>query len=274
MENNVMSYKNWFKVNEGNRYHGKTVKEYVDDFNNRFKDSTLVFFDTETTGLHHQADQITEIAGIATDFDLNELGSFRKKMKLHDGILDRRPRAANLLKGSGYEEEGMTYEEEQEALQAFWEWVDSFENPVMVAQNANFDMRFTSRYKGKDLSNVEAIDTKDILEMFFLPALVAAEKEGDEWATNVMSQLPISARTGLPSSSMGNISKALNINTDDWHRADADVIMMIEMFKTMHEWLKTKQDIDVSPDQAKFIDRKRYFAQKRKQNRSKDRMTD
>jgi DNA polymerase III alpha subunit (gram-positive type) len=271
----IKNFQDW-NISEANRWHGKSIEEYVEEWNSKFAGKNLIFFDTETTGLHHQNDQVTEIAAIAIGQDGEELGSFRKKLELNPGILDRRPRAEGLLKGSGYWNDKDTYEDEQESLEAFWEWVDSFDNAVLVAQNAVFDMRFTSRVKGRSLSNYNAVDTKDIIEIIFLPAVIAASNAGDEWAIEVLDKLPKSGRTGLPSSSMGRISKALDIDTENWHQADADVKMMIEMFKTIQNWLESKsgEGLDIRPSQEKWISRKRYFDKKRRMNRKKSRFDD
>ncbi len=264
-----------YKLNEGTKYHGKTISEYLTDFQEKYQDRTLVFFDTETTGFHRRADQLTEVAGIATDINFNEIGSFRRKIKLHPGILNRRPRAKQVLSWTRYGERGMKYEEEQEVLQAFVEWIDSFENPVMVAQNANFDMRFIARYEKGKINNLEAIDTKDILEMFFLPALTVAANQGDMEAETILSNIPMSgSKSAVKSSSMGKVTPALGINADEWHRADADVKMMIQMLKTVNDWLRDHQNLEVKPEQERFISRKRYFNKKRRMNRGKSKYTD
>ena len=80
--------------------------------------------------------------------------SFNKKIKLDPDTLEAISQQStkpedvkgksiqDLLSMTRYGESGKKYDDEQAVLDQFFEFISSFPNPLLVAQNASFDMKF------------------------------------------------------------------------------------------------------------------------------------
>lgn len=99
---------------------------------------TLIFFDTETTGLKPVADdQMIELAAIAVDRDGNE-----KEMDQFIRLYKYQELPENITKLTGIIDLTLASEgvEENEAVKAFWEMADG--KTLLIAHNAQFDLLF------------------------------------------------------------------------------------------------------------------------------------
>ena len=127
-----------------------------------FGDNTWIFFDTETTGFKPETAQLTEIAAVAAypnNWQFEEVeaekGLFYDKIKLNPETLagfeaSDDPKAKYPLELTRY---GMPSDEyrqkypkgmpnEVDVIKEFLAYVEKQPNPVLVAQNAEFDINF------------------------------------------------------------------------------------------------------------------------------------
>lgn len=271
------------------RYYGMSLNTVL-SFLESFSDNTWIFFDTETTGFDSHNRQLTEIAGVACDpknweSDPQILGTFNEKIKLDDDTISRiesenRPEeieargpntksVQDILSMTAYGEKNRSYLDEQEALTGFLQFIDSFPSPVLVAQNASFDMKFVSVRSGGRLKKYPVIDTMKIMQLFLIPLLTTLKKDhSDTEAAEFLQKLK---RGRYYSSSMGVVSSAYGISIDNWHSAIADVEMLMEMLRHVVGTLRDNSDIDISAEHEKtaLYNMKRSKRKKVKKSSSK-----
>ena len=132
------------------KFWGKSIIDFLNWF---FKiDKYFAIIDTETTGLPSDPYdiQLTQISCIITIYDkitntFKEIDTFNKKVKLTKNTLDilsnHKNRIRRVLSFNRYGGKGKYYNEE-ESLKDFYEFIDKYNNPILVIQNASFDMRF------------------------------------------------------------------------------------------------------------------------------------
>ena len=268
------------------RLSGRTI-EGVLELLDGYADNTWIFFDTETTGMHPKSAQLTEIGAIAVDpnvwsSEATVLGQFNEKIKLTDETEkllndpeseERRAwekgnqQARNPLKEpqdvlsmTRYGEKGRAYGDEQEILDQFFEWAAGFSNPLFIAQNAAFDLRFLSVRSGGKLPKYPVLDTMQLMQHYLLPLLKTQTRaaEGDAAAQELLDKLYVKkGNWGYHSTSMGVVSKAYGVNIDDWHNALADVKMMMEMYRRVVETIRQGMGTDISSEQEKVLSRQK-----------------
>jgi DNA polymerase III epsilon subunit-like protein len=269
-----------------NKLSGHTVKGVLELLNG-YADNTWIFFDTETTGMHPDSAQLTEIGAIAVDpnawqSDATMLDQFNEKIKLTDETerllndpeseerkawekgnqVARRslkdPQA--ILSMTRYGEQGRTYSDEQEILDQFFEWVQGFPNPLLIAQNASFDLKFLNVRSSGKLPRYPVLDTMQLMKYYLVPLLktqVSAEN-GDPEAQALLDKLYVKkGNWGYHSTSMGVVSDAYGISIDDWHNALADVKMMMEMYKEVVQTIRKGMGVDISKEQSKVRSHKK-----------------
>ena len=242
-----------------------------------YADNTWIFFDTETTGFQPSSAQLTEIAAVAVDpntwtADASVLGEFNEKIKLSQETLDtietqsteeRDPKkmgVTDILSMTRYGESGRNYGEEQDILDQFFEFVASFPNPLLVAQNAAFDMKFVNVRADAPMPQYPVLDTQQLMEYYLLPLLKTQTKaeDGDPQAQELLDGLYVKkGNWGYHSVSMGVVSNAYGINVDDWHNALADVRMMMEMYKNVVDTIQRGMGTDISAEQGRTMSRKK-----------------
>ena len=267
------------------RLSGRTI-EGVLELLDGYANNTWIFFDTETTGLHPKSAQLTEIGAIAVDpnswtTNATILGQFNEKIKLTPStkrLLNdpeseerrawekgnagaRRPlkEPQDILAMTRYGESGREFGDEQEVINGFFEFVESFSNPLMIAQNAAFDLRMLSvRSEGK-IPRYPVLDTQQLMKHYLLPLLKTqtSAEGGDVKAQELLDKLYVKkGNWGYHSVSMGVVSKAYGISIDDWHNALADVKMMMEMYRKVVETIRNGMATDISKEQEKLLVRK------------------
>ena len=275
-----------------NKLSGRTI-EGVLSLLDGYASNTWIFFDTETTGMHPKSAQLTEIGAIAVDpntwdSEATVLDQFNEKIKLTDEterLLNdpeseerqawekgnqgaRRPLKdpQAILSMTRYGEQGRTYGEEQEILDQFFDWADQFPNPLFIAQNASFDLKFLNvRSKGK-LPKYPVLDTMQLMQYYLVPLLKTQIKaeEGNQEAQDLLDKLYVrKGNWGYHSVSMGVVSKAYGISIDDWHNALADVKMMMEMYRNVVETIRKGMGTDISNEQGKVLSRQKKRKKKR-----------
>jgi len=268
------------------RLSGRTI-EGVLDLLDGYADNTWIFFDTETTGLHPKSAQLTEIGAIAVDpnawnADASVLGQFNEKISLtpstkkllndpeseerqawergNAGARNPLKEPQDILSMTRYGEQGRSYGDEQEILDQFFEFVESFPNPLMIAQNAAFDLRMLSVRSSGKLPSYPVLDTQQLMKHYLIPLLKTqtSAEAGDEKAQELLDKLYVKkGNWGYHSVSMGVVSKAYGISIDDWHNALADVKMMMEMYRSVVETIRQGMGTDIRGEQEKVLSRQK-----------------
>jgi len=242
-----------------------------------FGDNTWIFFDTETTGFKPETAQLTEIAAVAAypnnwQFEEAEAekGLFYDKIKLNPETLagfeaSDDPKAKYPLELTRYGMPSDEYREkypkgmpnEVDVIKEFLSYVENQPNPVLVAQNAEFDINFVQTRVafydlGADLRNYPIFDTMMLIKLWHNSLIKTLADQGDERAQTILQALTMTGKFGdYVTSSMGPVSKAYEISTDEWHNALADVKMMMEMTKVIFMALREASDVDISKYQGR-----------------------
>tara|TARA_R110002072_G_scaffold253499_1_gene412327 strand:+ start:1326 stop:2213 length:888 start_codon:yes stop_codon:yes gene_type:complete len=242
-----------------------------------FGDNTWIFFDTETTGFKPESAQLTEIGAISAHPDNwqfteveAEQGMFYDKIKLNPETLagfeaSDDPDVKYPLELTRYGMPSDEYREkypkgmpnEEDILKQFVSYLESQPNPVLVAQNAEFDVNFIQ--KRADLYNIPVdmraypiFDTMMLIKLWHNSLIKTLADNGDERAQTILQALTMTGKFGdYVSASMGPVSKAYEISTDDWHNALADVKMMMGMTKAIFMALQASSDVDISKYQGR-----------------------
>jgi len=242
-----------------------------------FGDNTWIFFDTETTGFEPEAAQLTEIAAVAAypnNWQFEEVeaekGLFYDKIKLNPETLagfeaSDDPKAKYPLELTRYGMPSDEYREkypkgmpnEVDVIKEFLSYVENQPNPVLVAQNAEFDINFVQTRADfydldANLRNYPIFDTMMLIKLWHNSLIKTLADEGDERAQTILQALTMTGKFGdYVTSSMGPVSKAYEISTDEWHNALADVKMMMEMTKVIFMALQEASDVDISKYQGR-----------------------
>lgn len=260
-----MTYTNFNKIIE------KSFEFYNVNPFSELHGKTLVFFDTETTGFLPDKNQITEIAAIACEGDtLKQLDTFQKYIKLTDDThaeiarqnappeneehaLKRAKKIESggktieqLLAMSGYDADKAVNEEEETLLE-FYEFINQFENPILVAHNAPFDMKMVNtrlnRIYKRSTPKYTVMDTLRFSRLFFLPAIQAMAKRNDPAAMDMLNLIkdPKAVKKNdlyKLSSSLGVLNKLIKHRLDSiaWHSALSDVQVTIEIFRLIRDY--------------------------------------
>ena len=227
--------------------------------------STLVFFDTETTGFDPRKDHImvTQIAAVAIDGGTGEvLDKYTDRAKLTPGALDRkawedekissgkwkgtRSRSiSDLMSFTGHDPEGVGYKEEAELLSGFSEWMEKQlgrGKPVtMTAHNAKFDMhQINAGLEEYDLpkistQNIKVFNTLAFVNKYLKPVLQDMEKSGDPAAKAIIDALTSNGRW---SPNVGNLGRAFDVGTTGSHTAIGDAMQLSGVLDAMRKFLK------------------------------------
>jgi DNA polymerase III alpha subunit (gram-positive type) len=198
------------------------------------KNSTFVMFDTETTGLSRsRTDQITQLAAIATKFDIRQLKfveveRFHEKIKLNDYIKDiynnsedvpyedgtpefkqelEKDNVKAILKMNHYDlTDSEKFEDEIESLERFDSFLDKHSNVVLMAHNAPFDLKMIQVHEIFKTKDREIINTMDFFNNVFFPALESLSNENEHFKS-INDKFGVSKRSGKKSSAMGELIK-------------------------------------------------------------------
>lgn len=287
------------------RLYGLNISDLLDEFQ-KFKGRDFIFFDTETTGLNPQPEyiQLTQIGAIVVDADtMKEKKTLNLKIQLNDatkrflepsswerqdwekykeGSHDKTPN--EVLDMTGYFKDiPKRMATEEQALKIFSQLIDNASNPILVAHNASFDMRFI-RVRAKrfniSIKNADVIDTQRLAKYFLIPVLEKLKKsdilkqlkrfkemkisdiskssdkkkhpkdtEFEEFTAEDGTEM-LRITFGRPSVSLGKLTPALIGKIDDWHDALADVRSMILIYQKIIEILYANRNIDISDLQA------------------------
>lgn len=264
------------------KYSGMSIEDILSYFEG-FGNNTWIFFDTETTGLPKtvHTGQITEIAAVAINpknwnDEAEVLGKFNEKIVLNPQTIatiekqktdaEKKSRSSRewtiekALDVTRYHEWDRDYKDEQEVIKGFIEFVQSFPGPVLVAQNASFDMKWIFARSQMEMNRYPIIDTMRIMQLFLIPLLRTLRDPpyDDSEAAEFLSKIKRGRRY---SASQGVVAGAYGISTDDWHSALADVKMLMSMLEHVVKTLRGGRDIDISKQHGSAAS---YFSRQKK----------
>ena len=297
---------------------GRTIADLLDEFQ-KFEGRDLIFFDTETLGLNPAPEyiQLTQIGAVQVAGEtMEEIKTLNMKIQLNDS-------AKRFLEPSSWERQDWNnYKEvghdktpdevldmtgyfnelpsklatEEQTLKLFSQMISNAKNPILVAHNAGFDMRFLNvraRRFGITIKKVEVIDTLRLAKYYLIPVLEKLNKsdvlrelrrqkemkvsdikphEKDSDGHTKKKKHPKDTEFesftaedgtemlriiyGRPSASLGRLTPALLGKISDWHDALADVKSMILVYQKIIEILHANRNVDIADLQAGEI--KRY----------------
>jgi DNA polymerase III alpha subunit (gram-positive type) len=258
-----------------------TTRELLDKVLN-FEGKTLVFLDTETTGLEPNVsyDQLTQISVLAIDGstwkkidDLNikvELGwrmknilddpnspqsvSFEKasqrSIRRHHKPITH-PR--DILKMTHYydAEPNEVRIDERAALTAVENFLNKFSNVTIVAHNATFDLKAIGARRRLNrllpLKNYPVIDTLKLSRFFFIPVLLSLENNAR--AKEYLAALIARTKYRSYASSLGKLASIFKVKLEGWHKADEDVEILFAVFGQLITFLRENIDVDIRKQQ-------------------------
>jgi DNA polymerase III alpha subunit (gram-positive type) len=251
-------------------------RQTIDSLLEKIKGKTVVVFDTETTGFSVLQPwiQVTEIAAVAIDADTGkEIDRFHRKIKLKpetkkeieiqkknsrpptspdakDGDTGARegPRAMaipDLLKMTKYGEKNAPFQEITKVYSDWSDWLNSLDSPVMLGQNAAFDMgHMFGPMKKLGISRPkigEVLDTMIFARTWIYPLLSAAAEAGDEDAKQMVGGLT-NPKTGKLTFSLGPLGKALGVSGSHWHSGISDAMQTYGIFRKMIDILSKSKE--------------------------------
>ena len=137
------------------------------------------------------------------------------------------------------------------------QYVNKYENVILVAHNAKFDVKFmtvrSNKYE-KKLPITKTLDTLKLSRYFFSPLVLKLSKHKD--VVSIYDSLFRQRKDFIHiSSKLGELASALNINSKLWHSADADVIMMFEVLKFMIKFFEKHKKEDIKSYQKQILKR-------------------
>jgi len=269
-----MKLKSFSQFNENKLWY-KSIPQFL-EMMEKYPEN-IVFIDTETTGLGgSRVQQLTQVSGIVVNKNFNEISEFDQKIELTDEIKHRMEQdpefpkglkvdgkkqmnpwsTKKILKFNHYKDGDYEYLNEKDVIDNFFNWLKDYEPYALVAQNAIFDMNMLGGRYGHKI-NSPVIDTKEILQFYFLP-LIQTLSETDPKFKNMVDSIGFSSRdNGLISSSMAKIGPALNLDMTKYHDALTDCRITIEMYKKIFEYLEKYKNVDISKYQIERIKTKR-----------------
>lgn len=242
---------------------GKSNKDFL-DWIKSLEEKTFIVLDTETSGLlGPKLEQLTQVSAIAfnfnyKDFSFEEIADFNKKIKLLPDTKKRATEPNSRIKWVlsfnhyGSKDKSQKYHVEEDVLNQFFDWVDGFEDTILVIQNAEFDAKMLSVRSGR-LIKYPILDTKQVIQLFYLPTLQKLA-ETDQNYKDVINQIGTSDRDfGLISSSMSKIGPQLGLNMSGYHDALTDCRITTQMLQKILIFLEENKEVDIRKYQSQRI---------------------
>jgi len=252
------------------------LQSIIEDRINKYKDYYWVFFDTETSGLKANEDQLLEVAAIAVDADFYNsdapaiAGQYHVKARLEQDTKVRLKEPhipqrkgdlskIDLLKMTRYgvpkdRFRDMTFDKEAKVVKGFAEFLDKLSETktvLLVAHNADFDigyMQEKARKYGLDSFEYEYIDTLKLVKEVFYPLLKVAQSRD---LLGIFDKLkaqthPFVLKKGDITARLGHIADALDVKAEGWHSAIFDIKMLIQVTRKIVNLLNTNsgQEMD------------------------------
>jgi len=297
------------------RLYARSISELLDEFQ-KYEGREFIFFDTETLGFNPIPEyiQLTQIGAIVVDAStMKQIKTINLKIELNDS-------AKRFLEPSSWErQDWLKYKEskkdktpdelldmtgyfnnmpkklasEEQAIRIFAQLIDNAKNPILVAHNASFDMKFIkvrAKRFGITIKQVDVIDTLRLAKYYLIPTLLKLKKSDILQQLRRYKEMKVSdirhdndskskkqddtefekftaedgtemlrITYGKPSASLGQLSNALIGKIDDWHDALADVKSMMLVYQKIIEILHANRNVDIEDLQADEYRRYKKF---------------
>jgi len=260
-----------------------SLSKLLDEYLN-FQDAKLILFDLETMGLNpnFEYEQITQLSASVVDGNNMELiETLNCGVQLNESALtlindptsierinwvDRQKKRRGNAFDDPAEILAMTHYfdlpsennvKESVAISKFNDLVNKYENCIVVAHNAKFDVKFmtvrSSKYE-KKFPITQTLDTLKLSRYFFSPLVLKLSKHKD--VVSIYNSLFRQRKDFIHiSSKLGELATALNIDSSSWHSADADVNMMYEILKFMLKFFEKHKNEDITSYQKQILKR-------------------
>ena len=248
------------------------------DFIKANKDATWIFLDTETLGFNADKHQMTEIAAKAVTFDgsdFKEVDTYHEKAKLLSITRLRMGRPfrgkgmsyQDIMKMTNYGEpiKDREYIEEQDMLEGIYKFLNKFDDPIIVAHNSSFDIKYLNTRHNLYFSNknpyddYDVLDTLKVMKRYFTSMVVTeAKRYKHRWLPEVDKQSILEMRRirkslqkknkKRMSLKLGNVAESLGISAEGWHSAKFDVETLICTTERMLELFKDNAGKELRPE--------------------------
>lgn len=260
-----------------------SLSKLLDEYLN-FQDAKLILFDLETMGLNpnFEYEQITQIsASVVNGNNMEIIETLNCGVQLNESALTLINDATSIerinwvdrqkkKRGNAFDDPAEILEmthyydllpenniKESIAISKFIDLVNKYENVIVVAHNAKFDVKFmtvrSSKYE-KKFPITKTLDTLKLSRYFFSPLVLKLANHKD--VTNIHNSLFRQRKNFVHiSSKLGELASALNIDSSSWHSADADVNMMYEVLKFMLKFFEKHKNEDIKSHQKQILKR-------------------
>lgn len=259
--------KNYLQFIKEHKFWGKSITDFLNWLKEK-SDKYWILLDTETTGLPSDPYdvQLTQVSCVVVKYNFNnntfrEISTYNKKIKLSEKTLgfmkSPESRIKKVLSFNHYGQKGIDFYDEKETLGDLFDFLKPYDNPMLVIQNAEFDMRFLNTRNPIVRFDNEILDTKQVAQLFYLPLLQKLAETNPEFK-EIIENIGTSDRdNGLISSSLSKIGPALGINMSGYHDSLVDCRLMAQMLIKMIDFLKKYQNLDIIKYQSERIKTKR-----------------
>lgn len=224
----------------------------LEDFFKNIEGKTFIFFDTETSGTKSGKPyaQITQLAAIAINLNTGEtLGNYSETFKLEQSTINQLEQdKINPPKDRWDIEKTLAYnkynpekakQKPAEGAKELVQWMNSFPNPILIAQNAQFDMSFlNSLLKKNNLQplNLPVMDLMKFNRIYLEPILNNLERNNVPEAIEKLNLLKNDK--GKASFAQDKLGKAFGVDSKGAHDALHDVEQMIGLVKNILDFIK------------------------------------
>lgn len=254
---------------------GKSLEDFLTFY--PFPNNTVVVFDVESTGLQPRLPhvQITELSAIPINLLTGEFSDpFVRNIKLNQATIDQmqkeklNPPSSNrrimsiekVLSFQSYNPD-TSHHDEIKACVEFSEYINSIQNPILVAHNATFDMSMINGLLRRErLPKIKApvIDTFKFVKLYFEPIIKQLASKGHVKAGEILSKLK--DEKGFVRTTLPKLGQALNISTLGSHQAINDVMQTGHVFKEIIKFiLENKDEIHDEKTKSSFEDAKKNW---------------
>lgn len=230
---------------------------YIKDLS---ENKTFIFLDSETSGLGgFKKQQLTQISAISSVYnfrnnEFEEIDNFSKKIKLTEDIIKSRSREelVRVLKFNRYGDRSSDYIDEKQCIDEFLDWVEENGDPLLIIQNASFDMNMLCGRSGIKIK-YPVLDTKQIIQLFVIPITQKLAEDSDHYK-NVLMKIGKSERDfGLINSSMSKWGPFFGVNMTGYHDALSDCRITMNLFKSIIQYIEENKNLNIQKYQMERI---------------------